>query len=77
MPPPKRGAPAIPNTERFPQAMPPAYSKKYLSLQTQILLVFLLCLGLIGMGVVFLNTYLIAILKDQMKEQALLLAREA
>jgi signal transduction histidine kinase len=46
------------------------------SFRTQMLLVFLLCLGLLGVGMVFVNTYLIAGLKERMREQAILLAEE-
>ena len=46
------------------------------SLRTQILLVCILCLGMMGIGIVLLNTFLIARLKEDMRERALLLAEE-
>ncbi|MFP4379213.1 MAG: sensor histidine kinase [Candidatus Sumerlaeia bacterium] len=47
-----------------------------ISFRTQMLLVFLLCLGLLGAGMIFLNAYLIAGLKERMKDQAIYLAEE-
>lgn len=44
--------------------------------QTQVLLILLFCLAFLGVGMVFLNTYVIAGLKEQMKDEALLLAEE-
>ena len=46
------------------------------SLRTQILLVCILCLGVLGIGIVILNAFLIARLKEEMKERALILAEE-
>jgi signal transduction histidine kinase len=46
------------------------------SFRTQILLVCILCLGMLGIGIVLLNTFLIARLKEDMRERALLLAEE-
>ena len=47
-----------------------------LSFRTQVLLVFLLCLALVGIGMVFLNTYVIAGLKENMRRQAFFLAED-
>lgn len=47
-----------------------------LSLRTQILLIFALCLALAGSVTLFLNTYLIEGLKEEMHGQALLLLQE-
>lgn len=49
---------------------------KHLSLRTQIFLVFILCLGLLGAGTLFLNAFMIAGLKDRFHNDAVWLAEE-
>ena len=46
------------------------------SFRTQMLLIFILCLAICGIGMVFLNAYVIGHLKDEMRQKALLLAEE-
>lgn len=47
-----------------------------LSFRTQFFLIGVFCLGLLGVGSVFLNAYVIAGLKEDMKQHAFLLAEE-
>jgi hypothetical protein len=51
-------------------------SQRRISVRTQILLVFLFCLAVLGIGMVFVNTWLIAGLKENMRRQAIELAED-
>ncbi|MBN1867084.1 hypothetical protein JW916_07300 [Candidatus Sumerlaeota bacterium] len=62
-------------SERVANLLTGVFRRRF-SFQTQITLIFALCLGLVGTVVVFFNAHAIARRKDEMKAQAVLLAEE-